>query len=729
MKKKLIFMIMTIWGVTLIGGNIPVQAKEGELIYSQYSRSGSHYKARSRFIIKAGNDYGEMNLIGASDGLCWISSPAESIYDQFVYADMYAQTSRRVNIKKVTYSTQGDIIDLQKEYLRILDEKERYMNNVTYNPENVELIAFNRIEDGKPVGEIVFDINPTIVDKENKVREITFDLDNNNESYRYIGIRVNKNESPVGLMKIDNLLFYVKGEKPVIEADNKVININDNFDKMVGVKAIDKEDGDITKKVEVTGEVNTKEAGKYNLTYKVLDEDLNEVSKTIEVVVKEAAKEVVPEPKVAIPVEPEANHKEVVKEEEVVKPNVVVPPVAVVPNEVKPPVVKPDVVKPSNEKPVINVENKSIKAYENFDKMAGVKATDKEDGDITKKVTVIGDVNTKVAGKYNLIYEVTDKDGNKVSKAIEVIVHKLPITLERSIGKDRYDTATKLSQIEFNKSNTVVIVNGSAIVDGLTATPLATYLKAPVLLADKNTVPDETINEIKRLGATKAIIAGGAGVISENVVNKLKSLGINTVERVAGKDRYSTSLEIAKYIDRNFYDVSNVIVSSGVGEADALSIASVAGRDKMPIILVEKDMIPSEVYNWMKNEDLQNAYIIGGTGIVNNTVLNLVNGITKNNISENRLGGKDRYETNAKVISKFYSNSLDKVYVAKALELVDALTAGPVAAVGQAPVVLANGNLTEAQRNTLASKKANKVIQAGGGVSEEAVNSLKAILN
>ncbi|GAB6168188.1 hypothetical protein JCM1393_06480 [Clostridium carnis] len=389
----------------------------------------------------------------------------------------------------------------------------------------------------------------------------------------------------------------------------------------------------------------------------------------------------------------------------------------------------PIVVNPSNEKPVINVENKSIKAYDDFDKMAGVKATDKEDGDITSKVKVIGDINTKVAGKYNLIYEVTDKDGNKVSKAIEVIVHKLPITLERSIGRDRYDTATKLSQIEFNKSDTVVIVNGSAIVDGLTATPLATYLKAPILLADKNTVPDETINEIRRLGATKAIIAGGDGVISENAVNKLKSLGINTVERIAGKNRYSTSLEIAKYIDRNFYDVSNVIVSSGVGEADALSIASVAGRDKMPIILVEKDMIPSEVYNWMENEDLQNAYIIGGTGVVNNTVLNLVNGITKNNISENRLGGKDRYETNAKVISKFYSNSLDKVYVAKALVLIDALTAGPVAAVGQAPVVLANGNLTETQRNTLVSKKANKVIQAGGGVSEEAVNLLKVILN
>ena len=49
------------------------------------------------------------------------------------------------------------------------------------------------------------------------------------------------------------------------------ILVGDNFDPLVGVKALDKEDGDITSKIVVTGTVDTTKAGKYELIYSIKD--------------------------------------------------------------------------------------------------------------------------------------------------------------------------------------------------------------------------------------------------------------------------------------------------------------------------------------------------------------------------------------------------------------------------------------------------------------------------
>jgi len=165
-----------------------------------------------------------------------------------------------------------------------------------------------------------------------------------------------------------------------------------------------------------------------------------------------------------------------------------------------------------------------------------------------------------------------------------------------------------------------------------------------------------------------------------------------------------------------------------MGQADALSIASVAGRDKMAIILVEKDVVPTKVYSWLQGETLQNAYIIGGTTVVDDSVLNKVNGITSENITKNRLGGKDRYATNAMVIDKFYGSVVNKTYIAKGLQLIDALAAGPVAALNGSPVVLSGADLTTEQKTVLDKRFGNIIIRTGGGIADKAVNSLKSCI-
>lgn len=48
--------------------------------------------------------------------------------------------------------------------------------------------------------------------------------------------------------------------------------------------------------------------------------------------------------------------------------------------------------------------------------MAGVRAFDEEDGDITGKITVTGSVNTSDSGNYCIKYSVTDSHGKTTTR-------------------------------------------------------------------------------------------------------------------------------------------------------------------------------------------------------------------------------------------------------------------------------------------------------------------------
>lgn len=83
----------------------------------------------------------------------------------------------------------------------------------------------------------------------------------------------------------------IKNEKPTIDVSDKEIPLNSNFNPLEGVTASDKEDGKL--KVElVNNEVKTDKEGTYKVTYKAVDNDKQETTKTINVkVIKNALKE------------------------------------------------------------------------------------------------------------------------------------------------------------------------------------------------------------------------------------------------------------------------------------------------------------------------------------------------------------------------------------------------------------------------------------------------------
>lgn len=319
-------------------------------------------------------------------------------------------------------------------------------------------------------------------------------------------------------------------------------------------------------------------------------------------------------------------------------------------------------------------------------------------------------------------------------------------------GLDRCETAVQVSQEGWHKSDNVILVGWNGTADGLAAAPLATTMDAPILVSNKATLGKETKAEIDRLEAKTVYVVGGVNTVPESIVNELDAMGVK-VERIAGEDRMRTSFAIAKKLETLNVVTKTYFVGGYKGEADALSIATTAAKEKQPIILIEENRIADDVKIWLKEEQLSEAYIIGGTYAINENINNDVAEIVGENkpgkpakVIE-RIQGKNVQETNAKVIERFHKDA-DSVFIAQDANLVDALSAGPLAAKKNAALVLATNNVTKAQENAVKETKvyktfkeelangvdmefttriSNTIYQVGHGVSRSVVKFIENI--
>lgn len=172
----------------------------------------------------------------------------------------------------------------------------------------------------------------------------------------------------------------------VIEANDRTINVGEDIDLMEGVRAYDGT-VDLTASIEVTGTVDNTQSGQYEVTYKVTDQAGNTTEKTITITV--------------------------------------------------------------NALPVFHAGDLTITVGDAFDPMQGVTATDAEDGDLTGKIVITKNtVDTSKAGKYTVVYEVTDSHGTRVVRTIYVTVQqKTTDTGKEDSNKDSAkDTAQTSTQ-------------------------------------------------------------------------------------------------------------------------------------------------------------------------------------------------------------------------------------------------------------------------------------------
>lgn len=308
------------------------------------------------------------------------------------------------------------------------------------------------------------------------------------------------------------------------------------------------------------------------------------------------------------------------------------------------------------------------------------------------------------------------------------------LTKDRISGANRYETAVEVSKSGWTSSDYVVLASGQSYADALCAVPLAKKYSAPILLTEKDKLNDSTKNEIARLKAKHVIIIGKEGAVSKNAENALKSIvSAENIERIGGSDRYETSVKVAEKLGKT----KKAVLAYGGNYADALSIAPAAASEGMPILLTKSNELPKEVEDYAKSNsgNIDATYAIGGASAVSAEVSSSFAGAAT--ASSKRIGGADRFETNAQVLQNFKEDfNYDNIYVVvgagtKGTEFADALSASPLAAKKMAPVVLTykglNSKLEAEIKSEIAPKK--NVVAIGGTsvVPESVIDKVKSL--
>lgn len=92
--------------------------------------------------------------------------------------------------------------------------------------------------------------------------------------------------------------------------------------------------------------------------------------------------------------------------------------------------------------------------------------------------------------------------------------------------------------------------------------------------------------------------------------------------RFSGKDRYETSIAIAKGMGVDPY---LVYMATGNNFPDALAGSVLAARTNSPIILVGSSLsIDAGSWFWDHSRDVKQFYVLGGSGVVLDSVLQSV---------------------------------------------------------------------------------------------------------
>ena len=296
----------------------------------------------------------------------------------------------------------------------------------------------------------------------------------------------------------------------------------------------------------------------------------------------------------------------------------------------------------------------------NADVMVQKAGYHKTDGttDPTKGTTTPVSNNQVVKPDGKNHFTVTDKEDEKpVNPPVYPIYPPTPSEPIKTeiIGSDRYETAAKIAD-KMGYYDTAILVNGDkSLSDGLSASSLAGKEKAPILLVKQNTIPKETLSRV--LKAKKVYIIGGTAAISKDVEKQLSG---KEIVRIDGKNRVETSEKVAKLVG-NYNEA--FIVNGNTGEADAISVSSVAAKNQAPILLTN-----GKTSTHSKKTGVE-YYVVGGDAVVSDSLVS--------KFDAERISGSDRYETNRAVIEEFYPNE-SKYYYTKGDLLVDALAVSPL---------------------------------------------------
>ena len=175
-----------------------------------------------------------------------------------------------------------------------------------------------------------------------------------------------------------------------------------------------------------------------------------------------------------------------------------------------------------------------------------------------------------------------------LSADVERAIEALGINCVRVAGTDRQQTSLEALAAALaagSAPDTLIVATGLGFADALAAAPWAWASGSPIVLTGADgTLSADAVDAIKGAASVRRVlIVGGTAAVSDAVKTQLGD-GL-AYERLAGADRYATSVEVATWACAHGLGWKSPGIATGSSFADALSAAAMLGKQGSPLLL------------------------------------------------------------------------------------------------------------------------------------------------
>lgn len=225
----------------------------------------------------------------------------------------------------------------------------------------------------------------------------------------------------------------------------------------------------------------------------------------------------------------------------------------------------------------------------------------------------------------------------------------------------------------------------------------------------------------------KSIVAS-ATLAAIVTTTSIVSVSAKVNNRLGGHTRYGTAVAIANELYSGTVD--NIVLASGKAPYDALAASLFAKNMNAPILLADSNKEAcKETFEYIQKHLSKSGtiYILGGEASVNK---DMESELKKLGYKTERVAGKDRFETNSKIIDKLTIPKGTPVFIVSDTGFADALSVSNISAIKGYPLIMTSKDKLsadlKAQLNKIQPSKVY-VISSENLISNNIINEIKAI--
>jgi glucose/arabinose dehydrogenase len=281
-------------------------------------------------------------------------------------------------------------------------------------------------------------------------------------------------------------------------------------------------------------------------------------------------------------------------------------------------------------------------------------------------------------------------------------------------GDNRFETAEALAYEAFpDGAQTAYLATTASFADALAAGPAAAREGGPVLLVRQASVPGETERALEQLGVRDTVVLGGGRAIGSTVTEELERITGNPPRRVSGATRFETAAAVAGEFDPG---VEVVYVANGTNFPDALGGGAAGAARGGPVLLAQRDALGEATREALRRLRPDRVLVLGGSAVLSGAVIEEIEDVTGAQVR--RLSGPDRFATSAAISAGTYPAGAVTAFLATGDDFPDALAAGAVAGLGQAPLLLSRRDCVPGVvLDELERLGVGRVVLVGGGAA------------